>query len=85
MVIRETMAASSARHRKNILFLKPLAKGHLEDSAPFMSAWYLSAVDKIGAVIKMIKPQNTADKYIHLQQIILSGFTRLSIHNCSCR
>lgn len=75
----------SACHWKNILFLKPLAKGHLEDRAPFMSAWYLSAVDEIGVVIKMIKPQNTADKYIHLQQIIRSGFTRLFIHNCWCR
>lgn len=82
MVIWETRATSSACHGKNILFLKPLAKGHLEDRAPFMSDWYLSTVDKIEVAIKMIKPQNTADKYIHLQQIILSSFTRLSIHNC---
>lgn len=60
-------------------------EGHLEGRTHFMSSWYLSSVDRIDTVIKMIKPQNTADKYIHLWQIIPSGFTRLSIHNCWCR
>lgn len=60
-------------------------EGHLEGRTHFMSSWYLSTVDRTGIVIKMIKPQNTADKYIHLRQIIPSSFTRLSIRNCRCR
>lgn len=63
----------------------PWQEGHLEGRTHFMSSWYLSTVDRTDIVIKMIKPQNTADKYIHLRQIIPSGFTHLSIRNCRCR